>query len=52
MTFDEEAAFQEYMVNQSDSALVAMELASDRGPMPHSPEAFDEMVRHDLEGRT
>ena len=49
---DEDRAFQEYLDSQSDTALLAMELAADRGPVPYSPEVYDEMVRHDMEGRS
>ena len=50
MTPEEEAAFQEYLDGQSDPALLAMERAGDRGSVPYSPEAYEEMVRQDMEG--
>lgn len=52
MLTDASVAYQEYLDSQSDPALLAMELAGDRGPVLHSPEAYDEMVRHDAEGRS
>ena len=51
MDFDE-AAYQEYLDSQDSDALRDMERAGDRGPTPYSPEVYDEMVRHDMEGRT
>lgn len=48
----EEIAFQEYLDSQDSPALRAMERASDLGPASYSPEAFDEMVRQDMDGLT
>jgi hypothetical protein len=52
MTEDEERAFQEYLDSQDSPALREMERAGDLGPALYSPEVFDEMVRHDMEGLT
>lgn len=49
---DEEAAFQEYQTSQSDPALIASELHADIGRPAHCPEAYEEMARHDAEGRS
>jgi hypothetical protein len=49
---DQEIAYQEYLDSQSSPALLAMELAGDRG-LPHfDSEAYDEMVRQDMEGKS
>jgi hypothetical protein len=52
MTKAEELDFQAYLDGQAEPELTAMEMAADRGPVPYSPEAFDEMVRDDLAGRS
>ncbi len=52
MPFLEAKAYQEYLDAQSNPSLSAMERAGDRGPSPHDAEAYDEMVRHDNEGRS
>lgn len=49
---DEDAARRDYFEGQNSPELRAMERAGDFGPAPYSPEAYDEMVRQDAEGRS
>jgi hypothetical protein len=52
MTEQEERDFQEYLDSQDSPALRTLEREADRGPIAYSPEAYDEMVRQDAEGRS